>query len=594
MVMAPGWVDTRARAWELSRTARLPARWAAQFQKRFQEKKCRDSYAANVWLRDLSERMSAYRVPLNATDDDLRRIAAEAAIGAIDTTRLQPFGTVSTVTGGRVAMSGYCERWGIEAPGLEIEDRPAIARMTCPDWWLRKLRQVHARGLEGEAVRVGFVHRRADCYVSRESFERRQQQKRRVAAMLQSMVVENDDGQAYTLAELAAVSVANPAIRRGELMLRLAGFEHCARAAGDVAEFVTLTCPSAYHARLSADGAENPRYSGHTPKEAQQYLCKLWQRARAALHRRKLLPYGFRIAEPHHDGCPHWHMVLFMPAGRVEDFRAVMRRYALQVDGTEPGAQMQRVKFVAIDPAKGSAVGYVAKYISKNIDGMHVDEDLFGNPAVMAAARVEAWASTWGIRQFQQIGGPAVGVWRELRRVPADEVERVGGAVEAAWNAAQKTDTHKADFGEFIAINGGAVCKRADRPLQLAYTRPGERMNAANPAPANLTRYGDEPGRVVYGVRSGRRVVQSRRWTWRVVRKAASAALGVLSITVRGVSANGNRATVENADGYHESDRHMADGACACAGDGGQLRRASNCGAAGNGSRDSGASRGGG
>ncbi len=82
--------------------------------------------------------------------------------------------------------------------------------------------------------------------------------------------------------------------------------------------------------------------------------------------------YGFRIAEPQHDGTPHWHLLLFMP------------HYAMQTDGNEPGAQQHRFKAIPIDKSKGSAVGYIAKYISKNIDGSSIQE---------ATEQVEAWAS---------------------------------------------------------------------------------------------------------------------------------------------------------------------------------------------------------
>ena len=99
-------------------------------------------------------------------------------------------------------------------------------------------------------------------------------------------------------------------------MLRIKGFENIAKEVGDPGIFVTWTCPSKYHARIKGrggkGGAPNKNYQGATPQEANQYLGKVTALARSALARRGLFLYGFRIAEPHHDGCPHWHMLLFV------------------------------------------------------------------------------------------------------------------------------------------------------------------------------------------------------------------------------------------------------------------------------------------
>lgn len=64
--------------------------------------------------------------------------------------------------------------------------------------------------------------------------------------MLEATTARNEEGQVLTLAELAAKSTANKAIRRAELMTRISGFERYTDAEGHQGVFITLTCPSRF------------------------------------------------------------------------------------------------------------------------------------------------------------------------------------------------------------------------------------------------------------------------------------------------------------------------------------------------------------
>ncbi len=509
--------------------------------------------AAHSWLSDAVGAVGRLRVPVDISDADLCAMAEEKAREAMS---LAGGHWLKTMPGIRGRLSQFAEGYGIKAPALPylgetgkpagVEDGPAIARLTCPLWWRRGLRKVQARELEAAAIRLGYVHRAGELYASNATVTRRGQQNRRNAAAMESTYAVNvDTGEELKLSELAAASVANPVIRRGELMARIAGFEFVARAAGHLAEFITLTCPTRYHAKKMQAGrpVDNPAWDGSTPRDAQQYLTRLWANARAALWRRGIRPYGFRIAEPHHDGTPHWHLLLFLDpvlsVGRasVGRFRALLRRYALRVGADEVGAKKYRIKFdrvamgsIGADGKERSAAGYVLKYVSKNIDGFQVQEDLEGMAGVESSQRVAAWAAAWGIRQFQQIGGPPVGVWRELRRMP-DGV-KYSATVEAARVAADCGPRARARGGEaaaksaehwaaFVGVMGGPVARRVDMPVGLAKTAPGVRFHfqtgelfqapagpGAAPSPIR-NRYGEISPGVVYGVRD---VAKGQAW----------------------------------------------------------------------------------
>lgn len=390
--------------------------------------------------------------------------------------------------------------------GANVSRGGAVKRLQDARWWRRALRRLHARTVEACAIDLGLVHRRAGLYVSDEAVQRRRGQNIRNAAALASVVAVNDLGQSSTLADLAAKGTANKAIRRVELLTRIAGFELIAKDLGHLGCMVTMTLPSRFHKMTTGpDGrpVRNKKYDGSTPAQGQAWLSTQWARCRAMAARCGLDWYGFRIAEPQHDGTPHWHVLLFMPQAvdgldSAVLLTALVKCYFLDCEARdEPGAQKHRVRFNWIDWARGSAVGYVIKYVSKNIDGHGVgvpterDGDMVfeGEDASETAARVEAWAGTWNLRQFQQVGGAPVGVWRELRRLNPDNVpdelpEAIAVAVSAV-NAKGEPGVQAIAWKRYIGAQGGIGAKRASMRLQLL---KGERSAADS---GRVGRYGE-------------------------------------------------------------------------------------------------------
>lgn len=200
------------------------------------------------------------------------------------------------------------------------------------------------------------------------------------------------------------------------------------------------------------------------PDEANEYLNNQWKKARAEFKRQSIEPYGFRVVEPQHDGTPHWHMLFFIKDEKLDSLKRIIRHYALEIDGDEKGAAENRCDFKKIDPNEGSATGYILKYIIKNIDGEGLDEDLFGNDSVLVAQRIDAWASCWCIRQFQQIGGASVSVWRELRRIRTMFSGQENTLIEQVRHAADNSD-----WKAYTQLMGGITTPSKNRPIKLHY-----------------------------------------------------------------------------------------------------------------------------
>ena len=398
------------------------------------------------------------------------------------------------------AVRAMLARRGILDVAPKSKERaPKLARIVCERFWRRKLRAIHARTVEAVAIDLELVHRNKGLYVSDDALARRVGQLVRNQRALENTVAINEYGQDYTLADLAAKGTANKAIRRAELMTRIAGFELIAKSHQHGAMMITTTCPSRMH-KMRSQGkggavVANGKYDGTTPREAQQYKSLQWQRMRAAAAKEGVKFYGFRIAEPQQDGTPHWHTLLFYSQHDAQRIQALALEYFLENDNpNEAGAHAHRVSFEVIDWARGSAAGYIAKYVSKNIDGYQVDKDLYGNDTLTSSRRVDAWSASWGIRQFQQVGGPPVGVWRELRRLNPENVgehapQTVHGCVSAMNLQKTEPGLASAAWKTYTTTQGGVFTPRKDLKVTLYKEDDGD-----------LGRYGDLLGDKVRGI----------------------------------------------------------------------------------------------
>ena len=279
---------------------------------------------------------------------------------------------------------------------------------------------------------------------------------------------------------------------------------------------------------------ENKRYDGTLPGQAQTYLANVWCRIRAKLARQGIRLYGFRIAEPNHDGTPHWHLLVFAPSEKLADLQATVWKYALQDSPKEPGASTHRVDFKPIDAGKGTAAGYIAKYVAKNIDGFKLDTDLYGNDGVTASHRVEAWAATWRIRQFQQIGGAPVGPWRELHRVKNLPSGAPQHLIDAHHAVNKITDMEAGtikpvSWAQYTQAQGGVYCGRNAR-IKISTIQP-DGMNRYGEKAAkrsigietvNFEQYRPEWNPGLVATRSVHWIVESERHVWQVASRGAN------------------------------------------------------------------------
>ncbi|MCF8586610.1 replication endonuclease [Enterobacter asburiae] len=435
-------------------------------------------------LRELTRRFNQLA---DCTDEDIDLLAqdiaiyANAALAEVSETCavLSPveYSKRMLREGSRlIAYFGLIAPWASRRKMPLDEMAASIRKILDERFWSRLLRKYARRWREHLHIAFGDVRRDVSPYCSKNHVKQWDARRKRSRAIMSRLELEDQvTGERMSLIEQIDKSVSNPEKRRVELMTRIGGFEKVATESGYAGSFFTLTAPSKYHA-YTAFGHRNHKWNGASPRRSQRYLNQIWQQIRAELARREIPVFGLRVAESHHDGTPHWHGLLFTAPEHTDELKEVMEDYATREDAEEltgKSGKQPRFELKPIDPALGSATGYVVKYISKNIDGYALDGESdheSGRPLKETAKHATAWASCWGIRQFQFLGGAPVSVWRELRRLKnqdlADRISPVFGELHRA--------AHAGDWQGYITLQGGPFVSRSRLVLRAWYQYKNE------------------------------------------------------------------------------------------------------------------------
>ncbi|MDE4674055.1 replication endonuclease [Klebsiella variicola] len=394
----------------------------------------------------------------------------------------------------------------------------SLARMLCADWWYRKLWQMRCQWREEQLRAVCLVNKKASPYVSYEVVIHKREQRRKSVEFFQSHELVNADGDTLDMEDVVNASSSNPAHRRNEMMACVKGLELIAEMRGDCAVFYTITCPSRFHATLN-NGRPNPKWTSETVRQSSDYLVDTFAAFRKAMHKAGLRWYGVRVAEPHHDGTVHWHLLCFMRKKDRRTLTTLLRKFAIREDRVELGNNTgPRFKSELINPRKGTPTSYIAKYISKNIDGRGLAKEISketGKSLRDSAEHVSAWASLHRVQQFRFFGIPGRQAYRELRLL-AGQAARQQADKKAG---AQVLDNPRLDavlaaadagcFATYIMKQGGVLVPRKHHLVRTAYELNDE-----------PSAYGDH-GIRIYGIWSP--IVEGRICThamkWKMVRK---------------------------------------------------------------------------
>ncbi|RDV24424.1 hypothetical protein DXV75_14510 [Alteromonas aestuariivivens] len=203
--------------------------------------------------------------------------------------------------------------------------------------------------------------------------------------------------------------------------------------------FLTGTCPPEMHPNPTI-GRNN--YDETELHNACKWLGDQWKKFRAGLSKNNISMsestcFGLRTLEPHRDGCPHIHALVFIKkeyipivtaefikrfdnsqeffcdGKAIKDKKAKFSTLVKKIDEVEQikcrkGAWVVKNGRMSGTDGAASPSSYINKYITKHLSSKQGD----------TAVRVRSWLRVLGVRSYSKFGMSAnLTLWKDLRRI---------------------------------------------------------------------------------------------------------------------------------------------------------------------------------
>jgi DNA-directed RNA polymerase specialized sigma24 family protein len=297
---------------------------------------------------------------------------------------------------------------------------PEELRRCLRRYWLRQLRRRQRQAIAHLSAILGLVgagkgQRPYACGIARDMHAES------VARCL-AWAAEHElvDANGAKLSLLDVIRKA-PHRRFATLYSLALGIDQALKARGLVPVMYTLTLPPEYHPSPSRGmNRYNPKIS---PAMAVAELMRRFGIARRKMQRHGLHPVGYWVREPHMDGTPHLHALIYMRREDAERIDGFVQRQFPEPDSWD-GAEKGRVastrifidKAAKADGEGAEAPTYMMKYLVKTLgisgddvlpldaetDGNGHDQHGLADREGIAAWRAERDGKTFGLIGVQQ------------------------------------------------------------------------------------------------------------------------------------------------------------------------------------------------